>query len=147
MIDAKRNWAMGQAYFARAYAYFWAARLWGDVPLNLRPIESVDQPETYPVRAPKADVYARIGSDIESALALSDALGSDKYLATKTAVLMLKAEYCLWMYSAQKGGDAYLDGAEDALEAAAHIVFHALRLDLIHVDDAAVLHDNDSALC
>ena len=85
--------------------------------LNLRPIESVDQPETYPVRAPKADVYARIGSDIESALALSDALGSDKYLATKTAVLMLKAEYCLWMYSAQKGGDAYLDGAEDALEA------------------------------
>ena len=117
MTDAKRNWAMGQAYFARAYAYFWAARLWGDVPLNLRPIESVDQPETYPVRAPKADVYARIGSDIESALALSDALGSDKYLATKTAVLMLKAEYCLWMYSAQKGGDAYLDGAEDALEA------------------------------
>ena len=117
MTDAKRNWAMGQAYFARAYAYFWAARLWGDVPLNLRPIESVDQPETYLVRAPKADVYARIGSDIESALALSDALGSDKYLATKTAVLMLKAEYCLWMYSAQKGGDAYLDGAEDALEA------------------------------
>ena len=29
MTDAKRNWAMGQAYFARAYAYFWAARLWG----------------------------------------------------------------------------------------------------------------------
>lgn len=117
MTDAKRNWAMGQAYFARAYAYFWAARLWGDVPLNLLPIESVDQPETYPFRAPKADVYARIGSDIESALALSDALGSDKYLATKTAVLMLKAEYSLWMYAAQKGGDAYLDGAEDALEA------------------------------
>ena len=117
MTDAKRSWAMGQAYFARAYAYFWAARLWGDVPLNLRPIESVDQPETYPVRAPKADVYAQIGSDIESALALAAKLGSDKYLATKTAVLMLKAEYNLWMYTAQKGGDTYLDGAEDALEA------------------------------
>lgn len=117
MTDAKRSWAMGQAYFARAYAYFWAARLWGDVPLNLRPIESVDQPETYPVRAPKADVYAQIGSDIESALALAANLGSDKYLATKTAVLMLKAEYNLWMYTAQKGGDTYLDGAEDALEA------------------------------
>lgn len=117
MTDAKRNWALGQAYFARAYAYFWAVRLWGDVPLNLLPIESVDQPETYPFRAPKADVYAQIGSDIESALALSDALGSDKYLATKTAVLMLKAEYSLWMYAAQKGGDAYLEGAEDALGA------------------------------
>ena len=84
MTAEKRNWAMGQAYFARAYAYFWAARLWGDVPLNLRPIESVSQPETYPVRAPKADVYAQIGRDIESALSLADYLGTDKYLATKT---------------------------------------------------------------
>ncbi len=117
MTDAKRNWAMGQAYFARAYAYFWAARLWGDVPLNLRPIESVDQPETYPVRAPKAEVYAQIGADIESALSLAADLGSDKYLATKMAVLMLKAEYNLWMYAAQKGGDGYLKGAEDALDA------------------------------
>lgn len=117
MTDEKRNWAMGQAYFARAYAYFWAARLWGDVPLNLRPIESVNQPETYPVRAPKADVYARIGSDIESALALADYLGTDKYLATRTAVLMLKAEYSLWMYANQGGGDSYLDSAESALNA------------------------------
>ena len=97
MTDAKRAWALGQAYFARAYSYFWAARMWGDVPLNLNPIESVSQPETYPVRAPKAQVYAQIGSDIETALTYADNLGSDRYLATKTAVLMLKAEYALWM--------------------------------------------------
>ncbi len=117
MTDAKRNWAIGQAHFARAYAYFWAVRLWGDVPLNLLPIESVSQPEAYPFRAPKADVYARIGSDIEAALALADALGSDKYMATKTAVLMLKAEYNLWMYTTQNGGDNCLNEAEDALNA------------------------------
>ena len=117
MSDAKRSWALGQAYFARAYSYFWAARMWGDVPLNLNPIESVSQPETYPVRAPKAQVYAQIGADIESALTYADHLGSDRYLATKTAVLMLKAEYALWMYTNQNGGESYLTLAEDALGA------------------------------
>ena len=46
MTDAERSFATGQAAFARAYCYFWAARLWGDVPLNLVPIESTTQPET-----------------------------------------------------------------------------------------------------
>lgn len=116
MTDAKREWALGQAYFARAYCYFWAARLWGDVPLNLKPIESITQEETYPVRAPKADVYARIGLDINEALDRAASLGTDKYLATKTAVLMLQAEYALWMYTTQ-GGDknTYLTMAESAL--------------------------------
>lgn len=62
MSDKERGFAIGQASFARAYCYFWAARLWGDVPLNLVPIESVSQPECYPVRAPKAEVYAQIES-------------------------------------------------------------------------------------
>ena len=39
MKDDERGFAIGQASFARAYCYFWAARLWGDVPLNLQPIE------------------------------------------------------------------------------------------------------------
>lgn len=116
MSDAKRNWALGQAYFARAYSYFWAARMWGDVPLNLNPIESVSQPETYPFRAPKAQVYAQIGADIASAEQYADALGNDKYEATKTALLMLKAEYGLWMYRTQNGGEAMLELAESALK-------------------------------
>lgn len=117
MTDAQRSWAVGQAAFARAYCYFWAARLWGDVPLNLNPIESVSQPETYPSRAPKAEVYAQIAADIRTALDNAPNLGKDKYLATPDAVNMLKAEYALWMYTAQKGGDGYLEMAEEALSA------------------------------
>ena len=116
MSDAKRGWAIGQAAFARAYCYFWAVRIWGDVPLNLRPIESVDQEETYPVRAPEAEVYAQIAKDIELALQHADELGSNKYMATRDAVLMLQAEYSLWMYSARNGGDSWLDLAEEALK-------------------------------
>ena len=115
MAQDRRDWAVGQAAFARAYCYFWAARIWGDVPLNLLPIESVSQDETYPERAPKAKVYEQIGKDIETALSKADNLGSDKYYATKNAVLMLKAEWALWMYTTQKGGDSYLTLASDAL--------------------------------
>lgn len=115
MTDAERGYAIGQAAFARAYCYFWAARLWGDVPLVTVPIESVSQPEAYPVRAPKANVYTQIGADIQTALDNAQYLGNDKYFATKDAVNMLKAEYALWMYSTQEGGDTYLDMAEEAL--------------------------------
>lgn len=117
MSASERSRAIGQASFARAYCYFWAARLWGDVPLVTVPIESVSQPETYPVRAPKADVYKQIGEDIQVALDNAQYLGTDKYYATKDAVNMLKAEYALWMYSTQEGGDSYLDMAEEALTA------------------------------
>ena len=117
MTDAERSFAIGQAAFARAYCYFWAARLWGDVPLNLVPIESTTQPETYPVRAPKSDVYTQIGKDIATALENIKALGTDKYFATADAVNMLKAEYSLWMYSTQNGGESYLTLASEALEA------------------------------
>lgn len=117
MTDADRKWAIGQGAFARAYCYFWAARLWGDVPLNLLPIESTTQEETYPVRAPKASVYEQIGKDIETALENADALGSSKYYATKTAALMLKAEWALWMYATQGKSASYLDAASDALSA------------------------------
>jgi len=115
MAEEKRQWALGQAYFARAYCYFWAVRIWGDVPLNLVPIESTDQKELYPSRAPKEKVYEQIGEDIEAAVALEGHLGNNKYLATKDAVNMLKAEYSLWMYTNQKGGDGYLAKAEEAL--------------------------------
>lgn len=117
MSDSERGFAIGQASFARAYCYFWAARLWGDVPLNLQPIEGVDQPETYPSRTPKQQVYAQIGADIQTALDYAQYLGTDKYFATTDAVNMLKAEYALWMYAAQNGGDGYLAQAEEALAA------------------------------
>ena len=98
MTDADRQWAIGQAAFARAYLYFWAVRLWGDVPLLLNPVESVDAEECYPARSPKAYVYEQIGRDIETAVAYVTS-GTDKYVATPDAVNMLKAEYALWMYA------------------------------------------------
>lgn len=115
----KVKWALAQAYFARAFCYFYAARIWGDVPLNLKPVEGTDQAECYPSgRTPVAQVLAQVESDINDCLAQGDVLGSEKYFATKDAINMLKAEYALWMYTTM-GADktTYLTMADNALQA------------------------------
>lgn len=38
---ADRNDYLGQAYALRALAYFYAIRVWGDVPLFIEPTESI----------------------------------------------------------------------------------------------------------
>ena len=117
MTVQDRNFALGQAHFARAYCYFWAARMWGDVPMNLVPVEDPSQPECYPERQPASVVYAQIGKDIDEAMKYVADMGTDKYFGTKDALNMLKAEYGLWMYSMQDGGEEYLDKASVALAA------------------------------
>lgn len=110
------DWANGQAYFARAYAYFHVARVWGYAPLNLRSITSTDQPECYPDQVTPDLIYAQVLKDIEACEALASSLGSEKDFATKEALYMLKADYAMWMYSTQNGGESYLTMAEDALD-------------------------------
>lgn len=109
------DWALAQAYFARAYCYFHVARVWGWAPLNLVSIVSTSQPECYPEQASPDEIYAQVEKDIEACLELSSALGNEKYFATRPAALLLKADYALWMYATRDGGDAYLNMAEDAL--------------------------------
>lgn len=111
------NWANAQAYFARAYVYFYAVRLWGEIPMNLLPVEGTGQEETYPSQVAPSQVYEQIGKDIAACEACGDVLGSEKYFGTKDALNMLKAEYALWMYSTQNGGESYLSMAENALNA------------------------------
>lgn len=115
--EAMVNWANAQAYFARAFVYFYVVRPWGEVPLNLLPVEGTSQEETYPFQAAPEAVYEQIGKDIAACEACGDVLGSDKYFGTKDALNMLKAEYALWMYSVRNGGDSYLALAETALNA------------------------------
>ena len=113
---ARTDWAKAQAYFARAFSYFYAARIWGDVPLNLKPVESTAQEECYPERATVSSVLKQVGDDIAACEALGDVLGSEKYFGTAAALNMLKAEYSLWMYTQCGGDKTYLDNAQTALQ-------------------------------
>ena len=113
----KVAWANAHAYFARAYCYFWAARIWGYCPVNLLPVESQTQPECYPEQRTPADLYAQVESDILACEECGDVLGSSKYLGTKDALNMLKAEYALWMYRTQQSDPRFLTMASEALSA------------------------------
>lgn len=56
-------------------------------------------------------------SDLENAGQYAKYLGKNKYYATTDALNVLKAEYSLWMYTTQNGGDGYLSKAQEALGA------------------------------
>ncbi|WP_243347773.1 RagB/SusD family nutrient uptake outer membrane protein [Parabacteroides sp. FAFU027] len=63
-----KNRVLGEAYFLRAHYYFILVRFFGDVPLVLTPVTPGD--DLRPSRAPKADVYTQIISDLNKAIEL-----------------------------------------------------------------------------
>ena len=113
--EKPRAFCLGNAHFIRAYCFFQIARIWGDAPLALTGYESTAG-DLYLPRAPKAEIFARIESDLtEAERYVTD--NSDKAVATPAAVQMLKADYALWMYRVAGGGSSYLAMAEKAIEA------------------------------
>lgn len=60
--DATRSYVEGQAYFLRAYSYFYLARLFGTAPLTLSP-----DPVNIP-RASADELFAQIGIDLKTSI-------------------------------------------------------------------------------
>ncbi|WP_432712091.1 RagB/SusD family nutrient uptake outer membrane protein [Pedobacter sp.] len=63
MNEEQKKSILGEAHFLRAWAYFYAVRLWGDVPIITLP-QTANSPDFFPPRAPKEDVYNLILSDL-----------------------------------------------------------------------------------
>jgi hypothetical protein len=57
---------LGQAYFLRAFYYYYLVRLYGDIPLVTASI-NFSSPDLYPARSPKEKVYEQIISDLQEA--------------------------------------------------------------------------------
>lgn len=87
MDEASKNRILGEAKFLRAWAYFYAVRLWGDVPLITLP-QSATSEDFFPPRTPQQDVYALIVSDLTEAesagLPWTDETGRVSQAAVKT---------------------------------------------------------------
>ena len=66
MEEAQKTRILGEARFLRAWAYFYAVRLWGDVPLILTPQTTASE-DFSPVRTPRAEVYDQIVEDLKTA--------------------------------------------------------------------------------
>lgn len=91
----------GEVYFLRAYYYFHLVRFFGDVPLFTGGRLSLSQSSTLS-RAPKADVYAQIEQDLNTAIIALPAVQVDKGRITKYAAQALRGKVLLYQkkYSA-----------------------------------------------
>lgn len=107
---AESDWSdyVGQAYGIRALMYFYAIRVWGDVPLITKPWDG--DTESYSVgRTAVADVKTQILSDIDLAIEyLNSNVTSDrKFYFNLSAVWALKMDLHMWFKEYQLALDAY----------------------------------------
>ncbi len=92
------NDVVGEAYFLRAFTYFNLVRLWGDVPLRLKPTT----PSTVNMaKSPAKEVYAQIIKDADMAKKLMYPKGKERkgYPAAEAAS-MLKAKVYMTLATA-----------------------------------------------
>jgi starch-binding outer membrane protein, SusD/RagB family len=117
MDEAQKNKVLGEAMFLRAWAYFYAVRLWGDVPLILKP-QSIEDEDFYPARTSQETVYDQIVADLVAAesagLPWTDATGRVSQSAVKS--LLAKVYLTMAGYPLNKGLSHYTLAANKAKE-------------------------------
>lgn len=113
--EANKNKVLANAYYVRAFCYYWIGRIWGDAPLLLNGFESDKQDDLYPSRNPVAEIFTQVGNDINSALEKRPASITDRNMASRAAINVLKADYWLWMAKVRSGGLAALQNAKTAI--------------------------------
>ena len=91
-----------QALTVRAFMYFWAVRLWGDVPVRLIPIESQDSIRPLGRSNQDSVVANVINSDLSLALYDMQQISPqprNPYFVSQGAILAIQAEVAMWQAS------------------------------------------------
>ncbi|MCC7466073.1 MAG: RagB/SusD family nutrient uptake outer membrane protein [Saprospiraceae bacterium] len=108
LTNDRKEQIVGEASFIRAFMYFQAVQLWGDVPLQLKEVKTISAanldeiyPQIFPARSPQAEVYAQIIADLETALSRVPVTAAHKGFATRGAVNALLAK----VYATQEPHD------------------------------------------
>lgn len=114
--DTDKNRVLANAYYVRAFCYYWIGRIWGDAPILTDGFESDKQEGLFPTRQPANKVFDQVGNDIQNALSLMPASVSDRNLASLASINMLKADYSLWLYKVRDAGAAALADADTAIK-------------------------------
>ena len=104
ITDADKARLTGEAKFLRALSYFYLVRMFGDTV-----IQDLENPASYSVRQPKADVYALIEADLLDAIQKlplkSEYQAKDLGRATKGAAQALLAKVYLYEQKYQQAYD------------------------------------------
>lgn len=115
--DAQKTRLIGEARFLRAWAYFYAVRLWGDIPLITTP-QTANSTDFLPSRTPQEEVYKLIVDDLVAAEAAGLPVTETNGRATQIAVKSLLSKVYLTMagFPLSKGATHYKLAADKALE-------------------------------
>jgi hypothetical protein len=136
MDEARKKAILGEAYFLRAWAYFYAVRIWGDIPLVTAP-QTVESEDFLPTRSSQEEVYAKIVEDLQAAegsgMPWTDASGKASTAAAKS--LLAKVYLTMAGQPLNKGAEYYRLAADKAAE----VINNAGGLDLF--TDYGMLHD------
>jgi len=111
-----KNKVLANAYFVRAFCYYWIGRIWGDAPLLLNGFESDKQDDMYPSRNSATEIFAQVEKDIDAALEKMPAGITDRNMASRASVDLLKADFWLWMAKVRNGGASAFQNAKTALD-------------------------------
>jgi hypothetical protein len=97
VLPSDYNDYLGQCYGLRALMYFYAIRVWGDVPLIIEPWEG-DIASSRVARTPVAEIKAQILSDIGKAIETltPDVVAGRKYYFNRAAAWALKTDLHMW---------------------------------------------------
>jgi hypothetical protein len=141
MEEDQKNRILGEAHFLRAWAYFHAVRLWGNVPLITTP-QTATSENFLPVRAPQEEVYTLIVDDLKTAeasgLQWMDASGRVSLAAVKA--LLAKVYLTMAGQPLNKGVAHYQLAGDKAME----IIANPGSIDLFdsYADVHSVIMDN-----
>jgi hypothetical protein len=124
----------GEAYFIRAFVYFWLVRTFKEIPLVLEPSETDEQNYDLP-KSSMDDIYNQIVSDLELAKKnLPDSYAIKDYIrcrATKTAASTVLADVYLWRASLSlttSEANAYYDKAisncDEVIQKPGYVLIH-----------------------
>ncbi|GAB5554240.1 MAG: SusD family outer membrane lipoprotein NanU [Saprospiraceae bacterium] len=114
-----KNHLIAQAYGLRAMYYYTLLKSWGEVPIILEPLSTIDPANLSKPRSSQAEVMSLIKSDIEASL---DAFGADnsfwagsRNFWSKAATLALKGDVYIWSGNLLGGGSSDLNTAKTSL--------------------------------
>jgi len=117
MDEAAKTKVIGEALFLRAWAYFYAVRLWGDIPLILHPQTALSE-DFFPARTPQAAVYDQIVADLvlaeQAGLPWTEKSGRVSTSAIKS--LLAKVYLTMAGQPLNKGSEYYTLAANKAKE-------------------------------
>jgi len=98
-ISNKRDQLRGEALFLRSLSFFFASRYWGDIPLPLETVKSLNQDYQIP-RTPAIQVLDQVVKDLQASINFLPIKQPNKYRATKAAAQGMLAKILMWRKSA-----------------------------------------------